>query len=207
LRLHEQDEQEVQGMDVDLPEVHARALEHARRSVAGIAGDQWDVMSDCHDWTMRGLVNHIVTGNYWAGELGAGLTIEEVGDRLDGDVLGTDPLRAYDDSSLVAAAVFRAPGAMDAPCAVSYGPVPGSVYCGHRFIDVLIHGWDVAASTGQDTTLDPDLVEACLAIVEPQMEMLAASGAFGTPVDVPAAADPQIRLLAMLGRRVEEPSG
>ncbi len=93
------------------------------------------------------------------------------------------PPRAYDDSALVAAAVFRAPGAMEAPCAVSYGPVPGSVYCGHRFIDVLIHGWDVATSTGQDTTLDPELVEACFEVIEPQLDMLAASGMFGTVID------------------------
>ena len=126
---------------------------HARRSIAGVRDDQWAQQSDCDDWTVRELVNHIVTGNYWAAELGSGFTIEAVGDRLDGDVLGTDPLRAYDDSALVAAAVFRAPGAMEAPCAVSYGPVPGEVYCGHRLIDVLIHGWDVAASTGQDTAL------------------------------------------------------
>ena len=140
-------------MSVDLPEVHAAALDGARRSIAGVRDDQWAQLSDCDDWTVRELVNHIVTGNYWAAELGSGFTIEAVGDRLDGDVLGTDPLRAYDDSALVAAAVFRAPGAMEAPCAVSYGPVPGAVYCGHRFIDVLIHGWDVAVSTGQDTTL------------------------------------------------------
>ncbi len=110
------------------------------------------------EWTVRELVNHIVTGNYWAEELGSGKTIEEVGDRLDGDVLGDDPLGVYDDSAARAAAVFRAPGAMEAACAVSYGPVPGSVYCGHRFLDVLVHGWDVAKSTGQDATLDPDLV-------------------------------------------------
>ncbi len=168
-------------MSVDLPEVHARALDGTRRSVAGVRDDQWKIVSDCEDWTVRELVNHIVTGNYWAAELGAGLTIEEVGDRLDGDVLGTDPVRTYDDSALVAAAVFRAPGAMEKPCAVSYGPVPGSVYCGHRFLDVLVHGWDVAVSTGQDTTLDPELVDACLEVVEPQLEML--------------------------GRRDEEPSG
>ena len=142
-------------MDVDLPEVHARALDHARRAMAGVGADQWDLVSDCGDWTVRELVNHVVTGNYWAAELGSGFTIEDVGDRLDGDVLGTDPLRAYDDSSLIAAAVFRAPGAMEKPCAVSYGPVPGSVYCGHRFVDVLVHGWDVASSTGQDTTPRP----------------------------------------------------
>ncbi len=186
---------------VDLPEVHARALESARRSVAAIGDDQWVLDSDCEGWTVRELVNHIVTGNYWAAELGSGLTIEAVGDRLDGDILGNDPLRAYDDSAIVAAAVFRAPGAMEAPCAVSYGPVPGAVYCGHRFLDLLIHGWDVATSTGHDTTLDPELVEACFEVLEPQLDMLAASGMFGTTIEVPEDADRQTQLLAVLGRR------
>ena len=80
-------------MDVDLPEVHARALDHTRRAMAGVGADQWHLVSDCEDWTVRELVNHVVTGNYWAAELGSGFTIEDVGDRLDGDVLGTDPLR------------------------------------------------------------------------------------------------------------------
>jgi uncharacterized protein (TIGR03086 family) len=186
---------------VDLPEVHARALERARRPIAGVRDDQWGETSDCEGWTVRELVNHIVTGNYWAAELGSGLTIEAVGDRLDGDVLGTDPLRAYDDSAIVAAAVFRAPDAMEKPCAVSYGPVPGEIYCGHRFVDVLIHGWDVAASTGQDRSLDPELVEACFEVIEPQIDMLSGSGMFGTTVDVPEGADRQTQLLAVLGRR------
>jgi len=188
-------------MSVALPEAHARALDRTRRAVAGITDEQWDAKSDCADWSVRELVNHVVTGNYWAAELGAGLTIEEVGDRLDGDVLGTDPVRVYDDSALVAAAVFRAAGAMEAPCAVSYGPVPGSVYCGHRLLDVLVHGWDVASSTGQDTALDDDLVEACLEVLEPQYDMLAGSGMFGTLIEVPASAGRQSQLLGMLGRR------
>ena len=83
---------------------------------------------------------------------------------------------------------------------MSYGPVPASVYCGHRLIDVLIHGWDVAKSTDQDTNLPYDLVEACWEIVEPELEVLTASGAFGTPVTVPADADRQTQLLAALGR-------
>lgn len=187
-------------MDVDLPEVHARALDATRAPVAGVEGEQWDLESLNEGWSVRELVNHIVTGNYWAEELASGKTIEEVGDRLDGDVLGDDPVAAYDDSATRAAAVFRRPGAMDAPCAVSYGPVPGSVYCGHRFLDVLIHGWDVAKSTSQDTTLDPELVEACWVVVEPQLDMLKGSGAFGTEVEVPDDADLQTRLLAALGR-------
>ena len=90
---------------------------------------------------------------------------------------------------------------MEAQCAVSYGPVPGEIYAGHRFIDVLIHGWDLAKATGQDTTLPGDLVQACIEVVTPQEELLAGSGAFGTDVQAPSGADAQTQLLAMLGRR------
>jgi hypothetical protein len=44
-------------------------------------------------------------------------------------------------------------------------------------------------------------VEACFAIIDPQLDQLKASGAFGTEVAVPADADPQARLPAVLGRR------
>jgi uncharacterized protein (TIGR03086 family) len=188
-------------MAVDLPEVHARALVATRAFVAGIGADQLDDRSVDEEWSVRELLNHVVSGNLWVPELVGGTTIDEVGTRLDGDVLGSDPLTAYDGSAEVAAAAFREDGAMDRPVPVSYGPVPGSVYCGHRFMDVLIHGWDLAASTGQDTTLDRDLVESCWEVVEPQREELAATGAFGTLVEVGPDADRQTTLLAVLGRR------
>ncbi|HEY7105025.1 MAG TPA: TIGR03086 family metal-binding protein, partial [Acidimicrobiia bacterium] len=187
--------------DADLPELHARALDATGRLVAGIGDSQWDSTSIDDEWTVRELVNHVVTGNYWAAELGAGRTIEEVGDRLDGDVLGDDPVAVYHDSAAQAKAVFQEPGAMERPCAVSYGPVPGSVYCGHRFLDVLVHGWDVARSTDQDPTLDPVLVEALWSVLEPQLELLQSTGAFGTPVTVADDASAQTKLLAVLGRR------
>lgn len=188
-------------MAVDLPEVHARALDRTHAFVAGIDASQLDTKSVCDDWSVRTLLNHVVSGNFWVPELVGGKTIDDVGDRLDGDVLDPDPLSAYDASASVAAAAFREPGAMTRPVAVSYGPVPGEVYCGHRLIDVLIHGWDVAASTGQDTTLDPELVEACWEVIEPQREMLAGSGAFGSHVTAPPGSDRQTTLLAALGRR------
>jgi uncharacterized protein (TIGR03086 family) len=180
---------------------HAQALDATGRIVAAIPADRWQKATPCPDWDVRGLVNHLVSGNLWAAELGAGRTIEEVGDRLDGDRLGADPPAAYAASAKAASAVFGRPGALEAPCAVSYGPVPVSVYAGHRFIDILIHGWDLATATGQDARLDDDLVEACRQITEPQVDMLRASGAFAEGVPVPPDASAQTRLLAMLGRR------
>jgi uncharacterized protein (TIGR03086 family) len=188
-------------MALEPTDAHARALEQTRGFVAGVAPGQWGQPSPCEDWDVRGLVNHIVAGNFWVAPLLGGSTIAEVGDRYDGDLLGEDPLAAYDRSAVEAARAGRAPGAMSAPCAVSYGPVPGEVYLGHRLLDVLIHGWDVATATGQEATLDPELVEECWAVIEPQLEMLTQSGMFGHRVDVPADASPEVRLLAALGRR------
>jgi len=186
--------------NIDIAELHARALDATGRIVAGIPADRWHADTPCSGWDVRALLNHVVSGNLWAAELGAGATIEGVGDRLDGDVLGPDPVGSYATSAKAAADVFRRPGALDAPCAVSYGPVPGSVYAGHRFIDVLIHGWDLAAATGQDTTLDADLLQACREVVEPQVEAFRDAGALAEPLPVPAGASDQTRFLAMLGR-------
>src|SRR5215469_14878166 len=182
----------------DIAELHAQALDATGMIMAGIPADRWHAATPCDGWDVRALVNHVVSGNLWAAELAAGRTIEDVGDRLDDDVLGPDPAGSYAASAKAAAAVFREPGALDAPCAVSYGPVPGSVYAGHRFLDVLVHGWDLASATGQDYALDPELMQACQEIIEPQLEAFRGAGAFGPEVAVPADASAQTRFLAML---------
>ena len=184
----------------DIAAVHRDALAATRQFVAGIGDDQWDLATPCDGWNVRDLVNHIVAGNLWAAQLGCGRTIADVGTALDGDVLGSDPVAAYDLSAESAATVFEMPGALDAPCAVSYGPVPGEVYAGHRVIDVLIHGWDVASATGQPTDIDPQLIDACWQVVRPQLSLLQGSGAFGVECADEVDNDPQSSLLAALGR-------
>ncbi|MEY2583502.1 MAG: hypothetical protein QOE09_3351 [Ilumatobacteraceae bacterium] len=186
----------------DVSTAHREALAAVRPIVAGIRDDQWDLPTPCVGWTVRDLLNHIVAGNLWAAALARGRTIDEVGSALDGDMLIAGPVLAYDMSAESAASVFELPGALEAPCAVSYGPVPGSVYAGHRLIDVLIHGWDLASATGQPTDLDPRLVDACWEVARPQLSLLQASGAFGAAK--PSAAgdegETQASLLAALGR-------
>jgi uncharacterized protein (TIGR03086 family) len=185
----------------DIAELHAQALDHTGRIVSGIPRDRWQADTPCAGWDVRALLNHLVAGNLWAAELGAGGSIEGVGDRLDGDLLGADPAASYAASADAAAAVFRRPGALDAPCAVSYGPVPGSVYAGHRFLDVFVHGWDLAVATGQDRQLDPVLMEACREVIEPQLEAFRGAGALGAELPVPPGATAQRRFLASLGRQ------
>lgn len=180
--------------------LHRSALDATRRYVVGIGADQWIQPTPCDGWNVRDLLNHIVAGNLWAADLGRGRTIVDVGSAFDGDMLGTSPVEAYDQSAESAASVFEAPGALDNLCAVSYGPVPGSVYAGHRFIDVFIHGWDLASATGQDTALDPGLVDGCWEVVRPQLDMLQGSGMFGVDAADRPDSTSQTSLLAALGR-------
>ncbi|MFN8105853.1 MAG: TIGR03086 family metal-binding protein [Acidimicrobiia bacterium] len=185
---------------MNLPASHAAALEWTRRTVNGIGADQWSLPTPCAGWDVRFLLNHVVAGNEWVHELVGGRTIEEVGDRLDGDRLGADPAGAYAASAVLADEAFSTPGAMEEPCAVSYGPVPGEVYCGHRLIDVLVHGWDLAKATSQDASLPEDLCRTCLDVIEPQRDVLIGSGMFGAPVPC-SSDDPRTVLLTTLGRR------
>ena len=59
-------------MAVDLPRVHEKALEHTRTYVAGVQEGQWHDATPDKEWDVHELVNHIVTGNYWAEELASG---------------------------------------------------------------------------------------------------------------------------------------
>jgi uncharacterized protein (TIGR03086 family) len=188
------------GVMADIAELHAQALDGTGRVVAGIPANRWQSATPCDGWDVHALLNHLVAGNLWAAELAAGGTIAGAGDRFDGDLLGADPVAAYAASAAAAAAVFRRPGAMDAPCAVSYGPVPGSIYAGHRFVDVFVHGWDLAVATGQDADLDPALMQACREVVEPQIEAFRGAGAFGAELPAPTGATAQDQFLALLGR-------
>jgi uncharacterized protein (TIGR03086 family) len=90
---------------------------------------------------------------------------------------------------------------MDATCHLSFGDYSGSEYAGQLLLDTLVHGWDIAKATGQDTRLDPELVSACLPIAEQLTSQFRSAGVFGELLPVDPDADAQTRLLALMGRR------
>ena len=68
-------------------------------------------------------------------------------------------------------------------------------------MDILIHGWDIAKGTGQDTRLDAELVARCLPIADALTRQFRAAGVFGDELPVTGDADQQTQLLALAGRR------
>lgn len=183
---------------MDIRVLHEKALQSTRQFVVRIDADQWQAPTPCPAWSLRQLVNHVVVGNLWVRELGLGATIDEVGDKLDGDLLRDDPITAFVASADAAIAAFAGSDAMDRLWPLSYGSRPGRVYARQRFIDVLIHGWDIGTAIGQYPILPADLVEACAEIIEAHPQ-LPAQWRF-SDVEMPKDADPQTELIALAGR-------
>jgi uncharacterized protein (TIGR03086 family) len=190
-------------MDLDLLELHTRALESTRRILAGITADQWGRWIETAHTDVRTLTNHLVTENSWVAVLLDGHTMEAARERFSvmADPAGDDPLAAYDRSAASADAAFRAPGALRTECRVppSGATSVGAEYCGTRFVDVLVHGWEIAKVTGQSTRLDPTLAAAAHTVIEPQIRALFEQGVIRAPLDVGADSDAQARFLALFG--------
>jgi uncharacterized protein (TIGR03086 family) len=184
----------------ELPDLHRRSVEYFDSLVQQIVPGQWDDPTPCTDWSIHDLVNHIVNEDKWTPELLNGKTIEEVGDRFDGDLLGEDPSGVWNQASKEAVSAVQDEGAMQRTVNVSWGKISGEEYTSQLFLDHLIHGWDLASGLGVNTTLDTELVEACWRYAKAGEELIRGSGVFGKDIDVPEDADTQTRLLAMLGR-------
>ncbi|WP_250213578.1 TIGR03086 family metal-binding protein [Acrocarpospora catenulata] len=185
---------------MDAQEMYARALHGFADRVHEVGSEQWSLPTPCTEWNVRDLVNHLTGENRWIPPILAGMTIADVGHALDGDLLGDDPVRAFDDSAEEALAAARQPGVLDHTVHLSFGDVPGTEYAMQLSADFLIHTWDLAKATGGDTHLDPALVDACLTWFPEEEDAYRSSGVIGDRVDVPPDADHQTQLLAAFGR-------
>lgn len=185
----------------DLVDLFRRSIERCTTVIDNVPPDRWASPTPCTEWDVRALVNHLTGEQLWAPHLVAGETIEQVGDRYDGDVLGDDPAAAWRTAVPASVAAFAEPGALDRTVHLSYGDESCREYLTQMLTDAAVHGWDLARATGGDERIDPDAAALLLDHWTQQEELVRASGVFGSAVEVGPDADTQTKLLALLGRR------
>ncbi|GAA3856089.1 TIGR03086 family metal-binding protein [Saccharothrix violaceirubra] len=168
--------------------------------VRRVRTDQWTAPTPCAEWTVHDLVNHLVHEQLWAPELLAGCTVDQVGDRFDGDQLGDDPVHSWVLAAAAAREAWISPTALLRTVHLSAGKAPAPEYGWQMTLDLAVHAWDLARAIGVDERLDPDLAGTVLDYVDGHTGELADSGLFDDPVPVADDVDPQGRLLALLGR-------
>ncbi|MEU9507738.1 TIGR03086 family metal-binding protein [Micromonospora sp. NPDC048170] len=185
---------------MDPLETYRRSLAEFTDRVEQVGPGQWSEPTPCPDWDVRTLVNHVVGEDRWSVALLAGRTIEEVGDRYDGDLLGADPAGAAREAAAQAELAFVHPGALDRTVALSSGDTPADEYLHQLIAEHLIHGWDLAVAIGADPRMDADAVAACARWFARRIGDYQRGRLTRPEVDVSARADEQDRLVAAFGR-------
>ena len=183
----------------DVIGLYRRAVDEFGARVRVVGSDQWSLPTPAAEWDVRALVTHVLNENQWVAPLLEGLTIEEVGDRFEGDQLGDDPYGAWTDVVVAALAACRPD---DAPLRVVHvsGDITAEDYLAQVTTDHVVHTWDLARAIGADEHLDTELVDFALGYLAPQAENWRAAGAFGPAIKAPTGADRQTELLALTGR-------
>lgn len=166
------------------------------RVVDAVPADRWDSPAPPEGWRARDVVGHLVEWfpglflDSWDVPVPEFPSVED--DPAGAWALLRDTFQALlDDPEVATAERTIRPGPYTFAAAVDQ---LGTT-------DIVMHQWDLARATGGDERLDPDEVASLLAGIEPIQPMLEQSGQYGPAVAVPDDADPQTKLIALIGRQ------
>jgi uncharacterized protein (TIGR03086 family) len=174
-------------VELDLLDLYGRTSDWTADKVRG-ASSQLDAPTTCDEWNVRTLLNHMLqTQRYFIGAARG----ENVALSQDPpDLLSDDPYSDFDQTRAEALRTFGEPGVIE-----KTGPALGIA-----FSDQLLHGWDLASSTGQDASMPGGLPEAAYAMIHGRFTEEQRKGVFKPEITVPSDASAQDKLLAYTGR-------
>jgi uncharacterized protein (TIGR03086 family) len=174
-------------MELDLMDLYGRASDWTGDQVRGAAG-QLDAPTTCDEWNVRTLLNHMLqTQRYFVGAArGDDVTLSPD----PPDLLSDDPSADFDQARTEVLRTFGEPGVIERT-----GPALGIA-----FSDQLLHGWDLAMSTGQDASMPGGLPEAAYEMIHGRFTEEQRKGVFKPEIVVPSDASAQEKLLAYTGR-------
>jgi uncharacterized protein (TIGR03086 family) len=180
-------------MEPDLLDLYKRASEWTGTKVRG-AVPSLDAPSTCIGWDVRTLLNHMLeTQRFFVGSArGESVSLSQD----PPDVLGDDPSAAFDLVCAETLKTYGEPGVIDRT-----GPALGIA-----FSDVLLHGWDLATSTGQDGTMPDGLADSAYAMVHGRFTEEQRKGVFKPEVAIDPTSSVQAKLLAYTGRDPSQPT-
>lgn len=178
------------------------ACRNATAVLAAVNDDALDARTPCEKLSLRELVAHL-------GGLGvafAAAARKDLGELTDtppgenGYQLDDDWRRAYPANLAGLADAWRAPEAWEGMTRVGGVDLPSEVCAMVGLTEVVVHGWDVARSTGQPYEVDDDVADAVLAHIASFAAEGPVEGLFGPAVAISNDAPAFDRAIALSGR-------
>lgn len=184
----------------------AAAMEAVGTVVDGVRDDQWSAPTGCGDWSVRQVTGHLVSGDRLFAAILSGTPmppLEELRRRSAEDGLGADPPAAYREAARALLAAFDRPGVLEEVHGFPVGQLPGRAAIQLRTVETLVHGWDLAAATGQRLLPSADALADGVLDFSRQLLARLPEGRHPFAPSRPVADDaPGLdRLVALLGRK------
>lgn len=164
---------------MDLDTLYRRTVAAWNEQVAAVEAGDWDRPTPCSEWTVHELVNHVAGEDLWTVPLVNGSTIEEVGNRFDGDLLGDAPTNTALEAAAAAVSAVEERIPEGGTVHLSYGEERLEEYLMQLSADHLVHGWDLAVATGRRLEPDPDLVTAVATWFAEREDLYRSAGIIG----------------------------
>ena len=142
------------------------AAEEFRRRLVLVGGSDWARSTPCPAWDVRYLTAHVVGGNRFAVSILGGMSAVDAIDAItSAPQLGDNALDAWGTTTAAQSTAFRIGGALERQVDHPLGQVTGRALLEFRVFDLTLHAWDLARAIGADERIEPELVQAVLAIV------------------------------------------
>jgi uncharacterized protein (TIGR03086 family) len=179
------------------------ATEMLSRVVMDIDDDQLSAPTPDGDATVADLLHHINTlSQAFAAAAAKDVAGSQPAPAADGSQLPPDWRISLPEQLARLAAAWQSESAWTGTTKAGGIDMPAEVAASVATNELIVHGWDLAAGTGQEYTADPELIEVATAFVEPtaRQNPEGVPGLFGPAVAVPDGAPPLDRLLGLTGR-------
>ena len=181
-------------------EAYQGAVQQLSTKLAAVSANQHNSSTPCSEWTVQSLINHAIAVQVFANNVLSGAavdpaTMSDVAHPLPSEGAGA-ALKAITDTTLATLRSLDLAATVETP----FGAMPGGQFIMVPITDMIVHAWDVAKATGQNTTLDSGLAELGFNVLTPIAPMGRQNGAFGPEVSVPETASFQDRMLGLSGR-------
>lgn len=185
--------------------LYEAAVQGFKQTLSGVRANQMGDSTPCTEWNVQNLILHnIKVAGFVAGALVENVTVNPM--EVEGPIPGGDPIKALDDDVAKVLEIIKASGSLDTQINSPFGEMTRGQFLVNPTWDLLMHKWDLAKGTSQNTDLDHGLLEYTFNILSPMADGMrqaefGGKHIVGPEITVSASASLQDRMLGLFGRQ------
>ena len=182
-------------------ELYEAAVQQLLPTIGGVNAGQLSSSTPCSEWNVQSLINHnlavaVFTNDVLSGKPGDPGQMFSVAGPLPTE--GAEAVFTANTNTVLATAKSMN---LETVVETPFGSMPAGFFLMIPLVDIIVHKWDLAKATNQNTTMDSSLAEVCYQTLLPGIEMGREGGFFGAEIQVPMSGSIQDKLLGLSGRQ------